>query len=55
MGASYSVQHIEPPSSSHLESLDINGNFILEQTSKSTKEQEKWRKKESGFQKIGQA
>lgn len=41
MGASYSVQHIEAPSSSHLESLDINGNFILEQTGKAATEQER--------------
>ena len=56
MGASYSVQHIEAPSSSHLESLDINGNFILEQTGKAATEQERWRKnKDNGQQKAIQS
>jgi hypothetical protein len=31
MGASYSIQHIEPPTNNHTDTLDINGNFLLEQ------------------------
>ena len=44
MGASYSVQHIEPPNINHMDSLDINGNFLLEQPPKVSNLIDKWQK-----------
>lgn len=54
MGASYSVQHIEPPNINHMDSLDINGNFLLDQPPKVQSGIDKWQKPKAIVERLPQ-